>query len=503
LKFVVFTDHGDATRTPDRPVYRSGVLCLDGVEISTSGGHLVVLDMPAAPYPLGGEARDVVEDVHRLGGFGIVAHPDSPKPELQWRDWNIPVDAVEMLNPDSSWRLWAAQPGWSAKRRLAIGVLDYPLRPAETMASLLQPSLADAEWASAAAHRRVVAIAGLDAHAKLPLLNGDSSNSRFSLPLPSYEAQFRTISVRVRPDRQFSGDAEADAAALIGAIRSGHLFVGIDALASPPSIAITAANSLGTVQQGDELRSGGGPISLHVRSNAPPEFTTSVRNGLDLISADHHEQDFTVTLPDGPAVYWAEILAAGNKRQGSWIRSNAIYVRAAQAPARPSAPAAPVDSVSLFDRSTTGWHVEHDSASLAAVESGATLAGPALRLRWALAPGTPQGKFIALARQISTSVPNDRLSFTAHAEHPMRISVQFRTDDPSGAVVERWQRSVFVDVVDQERTVYFDDLKPVGQTATALPVFANVHTILFTIDATNTKPGSSGRLWIGKVALQR
>src|SRR5947208_760713 len=29
LKFVVFTDHGDATRVPDRAVYRQGVLCID------------------------------------------------------------------------------------------------------------------------------------------------------------------------------------------------------------------------------------------------------------------------------------------------------------------------------------------------------------------------------------------------------------------------------------------------------------------------------------------
>src|SRR5450759_1845007 len=60
LAFVVFTDHGDGTRVPDPPTYRSGVLCLDGVEISTTGGHYVALDMSASPYPLGGEARDVM-----------------------------------------------------------------------------------------------------------------------------------------------------------------------------------------------------------------------------------------------------------------------------------------------------------------------------------------------------------------------------------------------------------------------------------------------------------
>ena len=56
LKFIVVTDHGDATRAPDPPVYRGGVLCLDAVEISTTGGHYLALDMPAAPYPLAGDA---------------------------------------------------------------------------------------------------------------------------------------------------------------------------------------------------------------------------------------------------------------------------------------------------------------------------------------------------------------------------------------------------------------------------------------------------------------
>jgi PHP domain-containing protein len=123
LKFVVFTDHGDATRTPDPPAYRSGVLCLDGVEISTSDGHYAVFDMPAAPYPLAGESRDVVDDVRRLGGFGIVAHPDSPKSELAWTDWATPFDAIELLNPDTSWRRLAANPGWTPRRRLFAALL--------------------------------------------------------------------------------------------------------------------------------------------------------------------------------------------------------------------------------------------------------------------------------------------------------------------------------------------------------------------------------------------
>ena len=69
-------------RPPLAPAMHGGVLVLDGVEISTSGGHYVALGLPAGvptPYRLAGEPRDVVEDVRRMGGFGMAAHPDSPK----------------------------------------------------------------------------------------------------------------------------------------------------------------------------------------------------------------------------------------------------------------------------------------------------------------------------------------------------------------------------------------------------------------------------------------
>ncbi len=39
LQFIILTDHGDGTRTPDPPSYRSGVLTIDAVELNTTGGH--------------------------------------------------------------------------------------------------------------------------------------------------------------------------------------------------------------------------------------------------------------------------------------------------------------------------------------------------------------------------------------------------------------------------------------------------------------------------------
>ncbi len=170
--------------------------------------------MPASPYPLAGEARDVVEDVRRLGGFGIAAHPDSPKPELRWREWNAPIDGVELLNPDTGWRLWAQQASasgerWYARRRLLSAMIDYPFRPAAVIASLLvSPSGAAVDWEAVTRRRRLVAIAGVDAHAKIAPRSADPGDSRYALPFPSYESSFRVLSIHVRPERPFSGEAD-------------------------------------------------------------------------------------------------------------------------------------------------------------------------------------------------------------------------------------------------------------------------------------------------------
>lgn len=506
LKFIVVTDHGDATRTPDAPVYRAGVLCLDAVEISTTGGHYVALDMPAAPYPLAGDARDVVDDVKRLGGFGIVAHPDSPKPELRWREWAAPFDAIEIVNPDTSWRQQMRAPRettWRPTLLLVERLFSYPIRPSASIASLIQPTGVLSRWEAAARRRHVVMIAGVDAHAQIAWRSADPAETRLSLPLPSYDASFRTLSVHVRPERALTGDASADAAIVVRAIRAGHLYVAVDGAATPPSFEFTAANAIGTVHSGDQVTAGG-PVTLHVRSNAPPEFTTTVWNGATLVSGDRHEQDFSVTAPDGPGVYWVEIRATPRLPAVPWVTSNAVYVRAPEFPPKPAPPARPPATrvQPLFNgRSAVNWRVEHDPASLAAVDvaTSATATGAgesALRLRFGLPGGAAAGPYAALVVDLPNGVfPNDRVGFTVRAERPMRISVQLRTDHG------RWHRSVYVDTFNQQRTVFFDDLTPAG--GTDKPALAEVRSILFVVDSTNTKPGTSGRVWITNPALQR
>ncbi len=181
LNFIILTDHGDGTRKPDPPQYRAGVLVIDAVELSTQAGHYIALGLPQAPYPLRGEARDVAADVRRLGGFGIVAHPDSAKPGLRWHDWEARFDAMEWLNADTEWR---DEPRMHLVRALA----RYPFRPAETLASLLdRPDTTLDRWDALTAKRPVVALAGADAHARAGWMDDDVTGYRrgWFLRIPS------------------------------------------------------------------------------------------------------------------------------------------------------------------------------------------------------------------------------------------------------------------------------------------------------------------------------
>ena len=232
LNFIILTDHGDGTRKPDPPQYRAGVLVIDAVELSTQAGHYIAIGLPQAPYPLRGEARDVAVDVRRLGGFGVVAHPDSAKPGLRWHDWEARFDAMEWLNADTEWR---DEPRMHLVRALA----RYPFRPAETLASLLdRPDTTLDRWDALAAKRPVVALAGADAHARAGWMDDDVTGYRrgWFLRIPSYDASFRTFAIYVTLDRPLTKDAVADAAQIIAALERGAVYSAVAAVAAPAAL---------------------------------------------------------------------------------------------------------------------------------------------------------------------------------------------------------------------------------------------------------------------------
>jgi hypothetical protein len=199
-----------------------------------------------------------------LGGFGIVAHPTSPKLGLQWSDWTAPVDGIEWLNADAEWR----DERWP---ELARAPFDYLVRPAAALASLLdRPEVALARWDEIAARRPVVGLAAADAHGQLDV-GGDAyaTTTQNLISVPSYEASFRAFTVRVELEEPLSGDAAADGRAVLAALRKGRVFSALDAVAAPPRFEFSAASGEATARMGETLMPSEKTV-LRARAALPP-----------------------------------------------------------------------------------------------------------------------------------------------------------------------------------------------------------------------------------------
>ena len=469
LQFVVATEHGDGTRAPHPPVYRSGVLWIDGVEISTADGHYATVGMREAPYPLAGDARDVVEDVTRLGGFGVAAHGDSPKSEAQWHDWQVPIDGLEWLNLDSAWRE-------SNPVRLARAVFTYWFRPPQTLAALTsRPSLTLDRLDTIAQTRRVVALAATDAHGRL---------------MPSYENCFRTFSTRVELDRPLVGEPIADAGAVVAALRSGHHFTVLDALAGPAAFQFTASSGGLTVTEGDRLP-GGRPVTFNVRLAAPSGSTSLLlRNGV--AQQESRTNTWEYVADGGTAAYRVEVYApaAPGAPPVPWILSNPIFV------GTPDLRPIERPTVALEEAPTPAWHVEQEATSSGDAQ---TRTATDLTLRYRLGPGAPFNQFVAAGARAPAMLSQAQgIGFNVRASRPLRFFVELRAPGD-----RRWERSVYADQTPRVVTVLFDDMRPMEPNTVLHPDLKSVDSVLIVVATTNTKPGTDGEISISDFSYRR
>ena len=481
LAFVVLTDHGDATRAPDAPVYRHGVLCIDAVEINTAAGHLVALGLDrAAPYPLAGEARDVLDDVHRLGGWGIVAHPDSPNPDLRWRAWTVPYDGVEWLNADSEWR------GRTAST-LAGTALRAIARPPEAIASLFsRPSRTLQRWDAATEGRPIVGLAAVDAHARFDWRPAEP-RVRTLVARPRYEDMFRTLVQAVVLDRPLSGQPADDAARIGAALRSGRTYSIVRAFAYPAALDFFAMQSGGTTPMGGRLIDMG-PMVLHAGVDAAPDASVVLLHNGAVVARGKGKVE--LSSPPSPGAYRAEVYYPGFAVP--WIVSNPIYADLPAAP--PSVVASTVARATLPIALDAGWRTENDTASTASIKTDAH----AVELDYALGPGVSAGQYAAVVAEISAPDAFDGLTLVAHADRPTRVSVQVRL---LGG--QRWRRSGYLD--ETTRTIAFplEDFEPADHGSVLRPTAARIRSVLVVVDTLNTLPGTRGVVTITGLSLNK
>lgn len=501
LKFVILTDHGDATRPPDPPVYIDGVLVLDGVEISTSDGHYVAFDMPRAPYPLGGAAEAVVEDVARLGGFGVAAHPDSPKPQLRWTDQHAAIDGIEWLNTDSEWR-------GESRARLARAGIMYFMRPGPALASLFdRPATLD-RWDRLTASspgqgaggqgRAVVALAGADAHGGVKSVAEDPGRSLPGMVgIPGYEASFRAFSNRVVLDRPLSGDAAADARALYAAIRKGSVFTAIDALAGPAFLDLYVEAGANRTGMGGVLPADS-DATIFARASLPEDGVLVLLNGTREVATGRGEIRQTLTGAAGAYRVEARIPDSPGEPPTPWLVSNPVYFGAvtaerggSRAAPPPAAPVRPARGTVPAAIPPFPWRIEKDPTSSAILRT----ARGEVSLQYQLGPGERNNQFVALATDLQRQTFS-AVDLSLAGDRPLRVSVQVR-----GADARRWGRSFYVDPTGSTFRVPVASLRPIDGDSNSAISPADVTSILLVLDLANANPGRSGALRVLASAL--
>ena len=505
LDFVILTDHGDATRTPAAPRVVDGVLLIDAVEISTDDGHYVALDLPAAPYPLAGEGRAVAEDVRRLGGIGLIAHPDSPRASLAWHDPSVPADGFEWINGDSTWRT-------ASSSHLLTRLLAYPLNRAGTLAGLATyPATLFAERDQPSRPPQL-ALAAVDAHARIGWQrNADPiEGGRALAKFPSYRASFGTFGIVMAwLDGGPSGDARRDAGAVLHAIRQRATWSAVFSMADRAWLSFDLVDAATGTSQGPDLR---GAATAVVRSNGPAGARLRVlRNGQ--IYREQEAAELSEPLPaDEPgAVYraelwlparrgWPALPIALSSARGHNLTELDLMATGNREPAiegagtgdrRPGTAVSPQgttpDARAAVDVDIRGWHVEHDPESSGAVMPDAPEVRAQATLQ--LASGGRRSQFSALVADLAPPPAGTTgLELDLSASAPMRISVQWREPRPGEGL--RWRHSSYVDGTQRRVVLPISEFRPIRPASGAVPL-DRVHALLLVMDTVNGRPGDA------------
>ena len=483
LDFVVLTDHGDATAPIEAPRYVDGVLLIDGVEINTDAGHVVAMDLRrASVYPLAGDARDVVEDIHRLGGWAIAAHADSPQPGLRWRGSQMPVDGVEWLNVDSEWRSHTFS-------NVAATALRSTIRGPESVASLFRaPAPGLSRWDLLQRGGGSVGLAAVDAHARLGA-DDEEWGSLARLRFPSYTGLFRSVAQVVVLPSPLTGHADTDGKVLQQSLRAGRSYTIIRAFADVvPAIDFEASTHVGRLQMGAHVPPEfGGTLTADVQA-AIPARVDLLRDGRILQSSQDRVQ---FQIPPASGAYRVEAYLPGHRMP--WLVTNPIYFDrpVVTPPAKPIA--APPQGLRV---PVASWRIEAASTSRGAIERDGD---DALQWSYQLGAGTPAGQFVALATDASGTAALDRIAITATSQTPMRLSLQVRV--PGGRDGRRWRKSLYFDTDPRTYVVALSELDPVERGSPLRPVVARVQSVLLVIDTVNAAPGTSGRVRVHDVKL--
>ncbi|HKQ52370.1 MAG TPA: hypothetical protein VJT74_08385 [Pyrinomonadaceae bacterium] len=318
LSFVVMTEHTSSvmdTSALTLDGVHAGVLFVNGNEVGTASHDRLLLvpgSNEAAAANTTGTAQVLAGQKER-GGLSFVAYPH------EFQSWDAEgYDGLEVYNLYTNTKqinyfvtffdwLWSY---WSYPDLMFARFYE-------------RPAAALSKWDELAQKRRVVAVAGNDAHSNVGLQLGDRTGKSFiGVHLDPYERTFSVVRNHVLIERERPLTRET----LLDALRSGHSYIAFDLLGDSSGFAFTAENNRDKKIMGDEIELLDGvrlTVTTPVGSRA-----LLIKDGQvvrDETAAARREYSVTERGVYRVEVYLTQLgpLVAGKP----WIISNPIYVR--------------------------------------------------------------------------------------------------------------------------------------------------------------------------------
>ncbi len=294
------------------------VLLLVGEEVhdrtrQPQKNHLLVFGAQREMAPFADDPQRLLDAVNRSGGLAFIAHPHDPaaptfhEPDISWVDWEVTgYHGLELWNAMSEFkghlRSWPHALFYAFQfHQVAVGPFPEAVR----------------RWESLLAQgKRVVAVAGSDAHAM------HKSVGPLHKVLFPYAWHFRAVNTHLLLPEALSGELSHDRALVYAALRQGHAFLANDLLHPARGFRFTAQGHGDEAHPGDAMALNGG-VTLKARLPRKAEVRL-LRYGEVVQSWRHHEVvAYTATQPGAYRIE-ATLFRWGRRR--TWIISNPIYL---------------------------------------------------------------------------------------------------------------------------------------------------------------------------------
>lgn len=486
LDFAILTDHGNPNiLSLETTGWTNDVLLIGGSELSLNSGHLATAGYRTPDYLLPPEPQEAIDDVNRARGISFISHPFDD--HIPWTDWDIRnFTGIEVFNSYSSARR-------AGLLKLLLFPMQYAINPKYALLNTLAYPRENLEkWDSLNRHQKYFSIYACDAHAVLPI------SGNMKLNFPSYKSMFEIFHTYVKVGSNLSKDASQSASAIISAMKKGHFFNVVEAIAPANGFENYFIGSNGAmVEMGESCKTRSGRYIIRL----PFDFETRIiikRNGKQITEINRNRKKMREIAISGPGVYRAEIFVSRASFSAlPWILTNPIYIGMEYDE--------PVDRLPriqkhLVDREDffSGEANRHSRAKVTTTRNdrGEWITNFSYRLK-----KEPKKKdfWASIARRKSFDFSSHTgFMFKARSRYDARFWIEFRTGTGK---TEAWYRHSFR-AGPAWKTVHIP-FKKFSQIRgkTTIPALNRIRSVFFSINNAIAYPGSRGKLVLKDIGL--